>query len=159
MKNGRSGSLTTPFLCPRQMTTPYFRIQGKWPHPISISKANDHTSFPYPRQMTTPHFHIQDKWLNGTCVLALTMLIQVATRKSLGIRVFNNEFKYYEAKIEESEKAGSCWESNPKMNLDVMKRGSLFQYHLCSTYRGLVVVRLLWLSGRALAAQARGILG
>ena len=37
-----------------------------------------------------------------------------------------------------------------------------FQYHLCSTYRGLwglVVVRLLWLSGRALAAQARGILG
>ena len=36
------------------------------------------------------------------------------------------------------------------------------QYHLCSTYRGLwglVVVRLLWLSGRALAAQARDVLG
>ena len=35
------------------------------------------------------------------------------------------------------------------------------QYHLCSTYRGLwglVVVQLLWLSGRALAAQARGVL-
>ena len=36
------------------------------------------------------------------------------------------------------------------------------QYHLCSIHRGLwglVVVRLLWLSGRALAAQARGVLG
>ena len=36
------------------------------------------------------------------------------------------------------------------------------QYHLCSTYRGLwglVVVWLSWLSGRALAAQARGVLG
>ena len=36
------------------------------------------------------------------------------------------------------------------------------QCHLCSTYRGLwglVVVQLLWLSGRALAAQARGVLG
>ena len=36
------------------------------------------------------------------------------------------------------------------------------QYHLCSTYRGLwglVVVRLSWLSGRTLAAQARGVLG
>ena len=36
------------------------------------------------------------------------------------------------------------------------------QYHLCSTCRGLwelVVIRLLWLSGRALAAQARGVLG
>ena len=35
------------------------------------------------------------------------------------------------------------------------------QYHLCSTYGGLVVVQLfwlLWLSGRALAAQARGVL-
>ena len=36
------------------------------------------------------------------------------------------------------------------------------QYHPHSTYRGLwglVVVRLSWLSGRALAAQARGVLG
>ena len=36
------------------------------------------------------------------------------------------------------------------------------QYHLCSTYRGLwglVVVRLSWLSGKTLAAQARGVLG
>ena len=36
------------------------------------------------------------------------------------------------------------------------------QYHLCRTHRGLwglVVVRLSWLSGRALAAQARGVLG
>ena len=33
---------------------------------------------------------------------------------------------------------------------------------MCSTYRGvwgLVVVRLLWLSGRALVAQARGVVG
>ena len=33
---------------------------------------------------------------------------------------------------------------------------------MCSTYRGLwglVVVRLSWLSGRALVAQARGVLG
>ena len=49
------------------------------------------------------------------------MLMQVATRKSLDTRVFNNEFKCYEAKTEENEKAGSCWESNPKMNLDVMR--------------------------------------
>ena len=36
------------------------------------------------------------------------------------------------------------------------------QSHLCSKYRGLwglVVVQLLWLSGRALAAQARAVLG
>ena len=36
------------------------------------------------------------------------------------------------------------------------------QYHLRSTHRGLwglVVFRLLWLSARALAAQARGVLG
>ena len=36
------------------------------------------------------------------------------------------------------------------------------QYHLCSTYRGLwggLVLQLSWLSGRALAAQARGVLG
>ena len=36
------------------------------------------------------------------------------------------------------------------------------QYHMSNAYRGLwwlVVVRLLWLSGRALAAQTRGILG
>ena len=36
------------------------------------------------------------------------------------------------------------------------------QYHQCSTYRGLwglVVVRLLWLSGRVLAAQASVVLG
>ena len=36
------------------------------------------------------------------------------------------------------------------------------QYHLCSTHRGLwglVVVQLSWLSGRALVAQARDILG
>ena len=36
------------------------------------------------------------------------------------------------------------------------------QYHLCSTYRGLlgiVVVQLSLLSGRTLAAQARGVLG
>ena len=36
------------------------------------------------------------------------------------------------------------------------------QYHPCSIYRGLwglVVVQLSWLSGRALAAQARGVLG
>ena len=33
------------------------------------------------------------------------------------------------------------------------------QYHLCSAYRGLVVVWLLWLSGRAQGAQARGVLG
>ena len=35
------------------------------------------------------------------------------------------------------------------------------QYHLCSTYRrlwGLVVVRLLWLNGRGLAAQGKGVL-
>ena len=35
------------------------------------------------------------------------------------------------------------------------------QYHLCSTYRGLwglVVVWLSWLSGRALVVQARGVL-
>ena len=35
------------------------------------------------------------------------------------------------------------------------------QYHHCSTYRGfwqLVVVQLLWLNGRTLAAQARGVL-
>ena len=35
------------------------------------------------------------------------------------------------------------------------------QYHLCSTYRGLwglVVVLLSWVSDRALAAQARGVL-
>ena len=34
-------------------------------------------------------------------------------------------------------------------------------YHLCSTYRGLwglVVVRVSWLSGRALPAQAKGVL-
>ena len=37
-----------------------------------------------------------------------------------------------------------------------------FQYQLCNTYRGLwglVVVWLLWLSGRALAAQASSVLG
>ena len=39
-------------------------------------------------------------------------------------------FRCYEAKIEESESEGWC-----------------------------MVVRLLWLSGRALAAQARGVLG
>ena len=36
------------------------------------------------------------------------------------------------------------------------------QYHLCSKYRGLwrlVVIQLLWLSDRALVAQARGVLG
>ena len=36
------------------------------------------------------------------------------------------------------------------------------QYHLCSTYRGLwglMIVWLSWLSGRALVAQPRGVLG
>ena len=42
----------------------------------------------------------------------------------------HTEFRCYEAKVEVSEKAG-----------------------------GLVVVRLSWLSGRALAAQARGVQG
>ena len=48
----------------------------------------------------------------------------------------------YEAKIKESEKAGSRWESN--------SAGGLW---------GLVVVWLSWLSGRALVGQARGVLG
>ena len=71
--------------------------------------------------------------------------------------------------IEESEKASSCQELNPRTPLacwcmlsgcEVCDWG--IRYHLCSTYRGLwglLVVRLLWLSGRALAAQARGVLG
>ena len=62
-----------------------------------------------------------------------------------------NEFRCYEAKIQENEKAGSHRESNPVCNWGT-------QYNLCSTYRGLwglVVVLLFWLNGRALVAQAR----
>ena len=93
-----------------------------------------------------------------------------------------NEFRYYEAKIEESEKAGSRQESNPGYlwleppvlchwattawrpltcthnPLSVLHR---WYYSLtCSTDRGLwglVVIRLSWLSGRVLMAQARGV--
>ena len=66
-----------------------------------------------------------------------------------------NEFRCYEAKIEECEKAGSHRESNP---------GHLWLEDtsgLSCQYSGgcPAVVRQSWLSGRVLAAQARGVLG
>ena len=93
-----------------------------------------------------------------------------------------NEFRYYEAKIEESEKAGSRQESNPgylwleppvlchwattawrpltPTILYLYCTGGTIHFCTCSTDRGLwglVVIRLSWLSGRVLVAQARGV--
>ena len=66
------------------------------------------------------------------------------------------KFRCYEAKIEESEKADSCQESNPGHLSGCQVCDWGIQYHQCSIYRGLwglVVVWLVWLSDTGGSSQ------